>query len=242
MKWMLNMMPLSRYMLSLQTGLHKQFILGTVILPTLDTGVPSQSEVDSIPFDPPQWQATQCCNTHSFLWWWPPQCSLWTGTMVEKGAVLVPTNLKLNSLPKGTRFYADLFWLEWQYQGSKPSDEAVNLCSKLFQLKGRPTHLNLSVNDLHAASLCNPTEYMPGCISKLYILISCWDAPQGHVHQAAQKEDWDHKWVVPPPTCRHALHTSSSNVHQISHSLISRLTHPVNPLSSASIYSYLGCG
>src|SRR5258707_3300178 len=31
---MLNMMPLSRHVLSLQTGLHRQFILGTTILPT----------------------------------------------------------------------------------------------------------------------------------------------------------------------------------------------------------------
>src|SRR5258705_12709826 len=31
---MLNMMPLSRHVLSLQTGLHRQFILGTVIPPT----------------------------------------------------------------------------------------------------------------------------------------------------------------------------------------------------------------
>src|SRR5258705_6980493 len=31
---MLYMMPLSRHALSLQTGLHRQFILGTVILPT----------------------------------------------------------------------------------------------------------------------------------------------------------------------------------------------------------------
>src|SRR5258708_7047737 len=33
---MLNMMPLSRHTLSLQTGLHRQFILGTVIPPTAD--------------------------------------------------------------------------------------------------------------------------------------------------------------------------------------------------------------
>src|SRR5258708_17191934 len=32
---MLNMMPLSRHALSLQTGLCRQFILGTIILPTL---------------------------------------------------------------------------------------------------------------------------------------------------------------------------------------------------------------
>src|SRR5258708_34003207 len=32
---MLNMMPLSRHTLSLQTRLHRQFILGTVIPPTL---------------------------------------------------------------------------------------------------------------------------------------------------------------------------------------------------------------
>src|SRR5258708_1143395 len=31
---MSNMMPLSRHMLSLQTGLHRQFILGTIIPPT----------------------------------------------------------------------------------------------------------------------------------------------------------------------------------------------------------------
>ncbi len=36
MKWMSNMMPLSRHTLSLQTRLHRQFILGTVIPPTLD--------------------------------------------------------------------------------------------------------------------------------------------------------------------------------------------------------------
>src|SRR6266436_2987179 len=32
---MSNMMPLSRHVLSLQTGLHRQFILGTVIPPTM---------------------------------------------------------------------------------------------------------------------------------------------------------------------------------------------------------------
>src|SRR5260221_6359894 len=32
---MLNMMPLSRHVLSLQTRLHRQFILGTIIPPTL---------------------------------------------------------------------------------------------------------------------------------------------------------------------------------------------------------------
>src|SRR5258708_18459166 len=35
LKGMSYMMPLSRHALSLQTGLHRQFILGTVILPTL---------------------------------------------------------------------------------------------------------------------------------------------------------------------------------------------------------------
>src|SRR5260221_4785040 len=34
LKRMLYMMPLSRHALSLQTGLHRRFILGTVILPT----------------------------------------------------------------------------------------------------------------------------------------------------------------------------------------------------------------
>src|SRR5258707_11250803 len=76
----------------------------------------------------------------------------------------------------GAKFYADLFWLEWQYQGGKPSDEAVQLHSKLFQLKGGPTHLNLSVDDLHSDSIHNPSEFKPNHVSKLYILISCLDA------------------------------------------------------------------
>ncbi len=53
----------------------------------------------------------------------------------------------------GAKFYADLFWLEWQYQGGKPTDKAVQLHSKLFQLKGRPTCLNISVDDLHSESI-----------------------------------------------------------------------------------------
>src|SRR5258707_7322090 len=35
MKCMLNMMPLSRHAIRLQTRLHRQFTLGTVILPTM---------------------------------------------------------------------------------------------------------------------------------------------------------------------------------------------------------------
>src|SRR6266436_10432742 len=44
---MLNMMPLSRHVLSLQTGLHRLFILGTVIPPTAgsDTSVSNVREV-----------------------------------------------------------------------------------------------------------------------------------------------------------------------------------------------------
>src|SRR5258708_26065642 len=45
---MLNMMPLSRHALNLQTGLHRQFILGTVILPTLD--LPMMVETDASDF------------------------------------------------------------------------------------------------------------------------------------------------------------------------------------------------
>ncbi len=96
----------------------------------------------------------------------------------------------------GAKFYADLFWLEWQYQGGKPTDEAVQLHTRLFQLKGSPTRLNLSVDDLHAESIQNPSEYMPSHVSKLYILISQWDAPvtpQGHECHSAQKEDRDCK-------------------------------------------------
>src|SRR5258708_2885205 len=37
LKRMLYMMPLSRHALSLQTGLHRRFILGTVIPPTLSS-------------------------------------------------------------------------------------------------------------------------------------------------------------------------------------------------------------
>src|SRR5258708_24102600 len=37
LKGMSYMMPLSRHVLSLQTGLHRLFILGTVILPTMVT-------------------------------------------------------------------------------------------------------------------------------------------------------------------------------------------------------------
>ncbi len=53
----------------------------------------------------------------------------------------------------GAKFYADLFWLEWKYQGGKPTDEVVQLHLKLFQLKGRPTHLNILVDDLHSESI-----------------------------------------------------------------------------------------
>ena len=94
----------------------------------------------------------------------------------------------------GAKFYADLFWLEWQYQGGKPTDEAVQLCSKLFQLKGGPTRLNLSVDDLHSESIRNPSKYTPSCVLRLYILVSRWDAPvtpQGHERRTAQKEDRD---------------------------------------------------
>src|SRR5260221_10647310 len=42
LKGMSYMMPLSRHALSLQTGLHRQFILGTIILPTpaITAGLP----------------------------------------------------------------------------------------------------------------------------------------------------------------------------------------------------------
>src|SRR5258708_38709370 len=39
LKGMSYMMPLSRHTLSLQTGLHRRFILGTIILPTLCIGL-----------------------------------------------------------------------------------------------------------------------------------------------------------------------------------------------------------
>src|SRR5260221_9187841 len=49
---MLNMMPLSRHMLSLQTRLHRWFILGTIILPTLAVLAPKWiSAVDDIEED-----------------------------------------------------------------------------------------------------------------------------------------------------------------------------------------------
>src|SRR5260221_14009265 len=52
---MLNMMPLSRHALSLQTGLHRQFILGTVIPPTPHhptPSTPSNIECDSFSWNP----------------------------------------------------------------------------------------------------------------------------------------------------------------------------------------------
>src|SRR5258708_28667089 len=99
----------------------------------------------------------------------------------------------------GAKFYADLFWLEWQYQGGKPTDKAVQLHSKLFQLKGGPTHLNILVDDLHSESIRNLSEYTPDHVLKLYILISRWDAPvtpQGHECCSVQKEDQDHEQAV----------------------------------------------
>ncbi len=94
----------------------------------------------------------------------------------------------------GAKFYADLFWLEWQYQGNRPSDEAVQLRTRLFQLTGGPSRLNLSIDDMHAESIRNPTEYTPDQVAKLYILISRWDAPvtpDGRERRAAQKDDRD---------------------------------------------------
>ena len=118
----------------------------------------------------------------------------------------------------GAKFYADLFWLEWQYQGGKPSDEAVQLHSKLFQLKGGPTHLNLSVDDLHSESIHNPSEFKPNHVSKLYILISCWDAlvtPQGHECCNAQKEERDHEWMAASQTHGHTSIASSLEYNRL---------------------------
>src|SRR5260221_5147870 len=61
----------------------------------------------------------------------------------------------------GAKFYADLFWLEWQYQGGKPTDEAVQPHSKLFQLNGWSTCLNILLDDFHSESMQNPSEDMP---------------------------------------------------------------------------------
>ena len=104
------------------------------------------------------------------------------------------------------KFYADLFWLEWQYQGNRPSDEAVQLRTRLFQLRGGPSHLNLSIGDIHAESIRNPMEYTPNQVAKLYILISRWDAPvtpDGCERCAAQKDDCNHDRVTMSSTRRH---------------------------------------
>src|SRR5258708_10042512 len=75
------------------------------------------------------------------------------------------------------RFYANLFWLDWQYQSNKPSNEAVQLHTKLFKLRGGSSRLNLSIEDFCVESARNPAEYTPEHIAQMYVLISRWDAP-----------------------------------------------------------------
>ncbi len=107
---------------------------------------------------------------------------------------------------------------------------------RLFQLKGGPTCLNLSVDDLHAESIQNPSEYMPSHISKLYILISWWDAPvtpQGHECCSAQKEDRDHEWAVASQTHGQVSFTGPPDVVWISHVLSSWMTNHHNPFNSS---------
>src|SRR5258707_6454512 len=126
----------------------------------------------------------------------------------------------------GAKFYADLFWLEWQYQSNNPSDEAVQLHLRLFQLRGSPSCLNLSIDDIHAESIHNPMDYTPKRVSKLYILISRWDAPimpQGCNHHAAQREDCNHKHAMVSSTCRHTGHT-------------------MPPLARGRVSAYISCG
>src|SRR5258708_11357990 len=57
LKRMLYMMPLSRHALSLQTGLHRRFILGTVIPPTpassIQTTITQHFELEKIDFPSP---------------------------------------------------------------------------------------------------------------------------------------------------------------------------------------------
>src|SRR5258708_20950869 len=105
----------------------------------------------------------------------------------------------------GTKFYADLFWLEWQYQGNQPSYETVQVCTRLFQLRGGPSQLNLSIDDIHAESIRNPMEYTPNWVAKLYILISRWDAPvmpDGCECHAAKKDNCDCDQVTTSSTRR----------------------------------------
>ena len=114
----------------------------------------------------------------------------------------------------------------------------MKLCSKLFQLKGGPTCLNLSVDDLHSESVRNPTEYTPDRVAKLYILISRWDAPvtpQGREHRSAQKEDRERERMVASQTLGPVPTTSSPDVHRIPHPSSSRLISTHNPLNSSLI-------
>src|SRR5258708_4591370 len=138
-----------------------------------------QAKVNGIPLRQPFWQHNVAIPTMFF-----------NDDHIEE--IRIPIVCSFIHTLGGARFYANLFWLDWQYQSNKPLNEAIQLHTKLFELRGRSSHLNLSIEDLHVESARNPAKYTPEHIAQMYVLISRWDAPvtlQGCECQAAQRED-----------------------------------------------------
>src|SRR5258708_10990426 len=74
LKCMLNMMPLSRHVLSLQTRLHRWFILGTIIPPTTctsDKGKQTNKQAEAAQMQGAVWSCITCrvwYTMHQSMW------------------------------------------------------------------------------------------------------------------------------------------------------------------------------
>ncbi len=89
---------------------------------------------------------------------------------------------------------------------------------------------------MHSESICNPSEYRPNHVSKLYILISRWDAPvtpQGHECCTAQKEEQDRERAAATQMHGPMSVAGSPDIRRISHTSSSQVTNTHNPLNNS---------
>src|SRR5258708_34937942 len=83
---MLDMMPLSRHVLSLQTRLHRQFVLGTIILPTMVCHLRLVTARHAFSMCWPYWSMTSTSSMMDPFSFGVPS-TLWTGTGFGRGQV-----------------------------------------------------------------------------------------------------------------------------------------------------------
>jgi len=91
---------------------------------------------------------------------------------------------------EGVALFADMLWLDWTHKSGRPTKEAIQLRTELYEIKGGAGNIVLSVEDLRREHENNP-NYTDAHTARLYIIISRWilpHTPQSRERRLLQRE------------------------------------------------------